>query len=160
MKPEQVIDVVGSTPHTTHEQGRALYDFVLKHRLSRCFELGFAHGVGTVWIAAALQELGGGRVISVDNLSAHERKPSARELVARAGLESYVELHFDAYGYNWHLHNHWEEYNSDKFDLIFLDGAHSWEVDALAFQLSDYVLKTGGWFLFDDIYWSYATSPA
>lgn len=160
MQPADILKVVGDTPHTSHEQGRALYDFVLKHRLSRCLELGFAHGVGTVWIAGALQELGGGKVISVDNPSAHDRKPTARELVAKAGLESYVDLNFDAHGYNWHLHNHWEEYTADKFDFIFLDGAHTWDVDALAFLLGDRILKVGGWFLFDDIHWSYASSPS
>jgi len=160
MKPDQVIEIVGDTPHTTHAQGRALYDLVLKHRLSRCLEMGFAHGVGSVWIAAALQELGGGKLISVDNESAHDRKPTARQLLDKAGLSSFVDLHYDETSYNWHLHNHWDDYLDDKFDMIFLDGAHNWDVDALAFFLGDRILKKGGWFLFDDIYWSYAGSPS
>lgn len=86
MKPTKVLQIVGETPHTTHDQGKALYDFILEHRLARCLELGFAHGVRTVWIAAALQELGTGKVISVDNMTVLNRKPSAQELVERAGL--------------------------------------------------------------------------
>ena len=160
MKVSDVIEIVGHTPHTTHAQGQALYNFVIEHRLNRCLELGFAHGVGTVWIAAALQELGGGKVVSVDNETAYKRKPSAAELTERAGLQDYVELHYDESSYNWHLHNHWDEYLSTKFDLIFLDGAHSWEVDALAFLLGAQILNVGGWFVFDDVYWSYGSSPS
>jgi predicted O-methyltransferase YrrM len=160
VKIPEVIEIVGNTPHTTHAQGRALYNFVLEHRLTRCLEMGFAHGVGTVWIAAAMQELGGGKVISVDNESAHRRIPSAAELTTKAGLKDYVELHYDESSYNWHLHNNWNEYLDNKFDLIFLDGAHSWEVDAPAFLLGSRVLKQGGWFVFDDLYWSYASSPS
>jgi predicted O-methyltransferase YrrM len=160
MKPTEIINIVGNTPHTSHQQGETLYNFVLEHRLTRCLEMGFAHGVATVWIAAALQELGGGKIISIDNGSAHNRKPSAAELVSKAGLEQYVELHYDESSYNWHIHNNYEKYVSDKFDLIFLDGAHNWEVDALAFFLGDRILKQDGWFLFDDIYWAYADSAA
>lgn len=155
-----MIEVVGNTPHTTHAQGKALHNFVIEHRLTRCLELGFAHGVGTVWVAAALQELGGGKVIAVDNETAYRRTPSAAELTAKAGLQEYIELHYDESSYNWHLHNHWEEYLDNKFDLIFLDGAHNWEVDALAFFLGSQILNVGGWFVFDDIYWSYASSPS
>ena len=160
MKIEDVIAVVGNTPHTTHAQGKAIYNFVTENRLHRCLELGFAHGVGTVWIAGAVQEIGGGKVVSVDNQSAHKRTPTAAELVAKAGLNDVVELHFDESSYNWHLHKHWDEYLDDPFDFIFLDGAHNWEVDALAFLLASRMLKVGGWFLFDDIYWSYSSSPS
>ena len=160
MKAPEVAKIVGNTPHTSHEQGQALHNFVIEHRLTRCLELGFAHGVGTVWIASAMQELGGGKIISVDNNSARNRNPSAKQLIAEAGLEQYTELHYDESSYNWHIHNHWEEYSANKFDMIFLDGAHNWEVDALAFLLCDRLLKKGGWFIFDDIYWSYSRSPS
>lgn len=160
MKVQDVIAIVQDTPHTTHEQGKALYDHVIRHKLHRCMEMGFAHGVGSVWIAAALQEIGGGKLISVDNASAHKRTPSAQELLAKAGLLDLVELHYDESSYNWHIHNHWDAYHEDKFDMIFLDGAHRWDLDALAFFLGDRILKTGGWFLFDDLYWSCGGSPS
>ncbi|MGL5809687.1 MAG: hypothetical protein ACRCYQ_07075, partial [Nocardioides sp.] len=45
------------------------------------------------------------------------------------------------------------------FDFAFIDGAHSWFVDGLAFFLVDKLLKPGAWVLFDDLDWTYATSP-
>ena len=39
------------------------------------------------------------------------------------------------------------------FDFVFLDGAHTWDADGLAFLLVDRLLKPGGWILLDDLAW-------
>ena len=160
MTPTNILAVVGQTPHTQPERGRMLYDFIVKHRLSRCLELGFAHGVGSVWIGGAVQALGGGKVIAVDVESALKRTPSAKELTTRAGLQDIVELNFDPLSYTWHLKRKLEEYRAEPFDFIFIDGAHTWDTDGFAFFLADAVLRPGGWLLFDDLDWSYASSPS
>jgi hypothetical protein len=36
-------------------RGRELYDFIRRERPVECLELGFAHGVSTVYIAAGLE---------------------------------------------------------------------------------------------------------
>jgi Methyltransferase domain len=45
------------------------------------------------------------------------------------------------------------------FDLVFIDGAHTWEPDSLAFLLSERLLRPGGWWIFDDLNWSIGSSP-
>ena len=45
------------------------------------------------------------------------------------------------------------------FDLIFLDGAHLFEPDGLAFVLGERLLRGGGMFLFDDYRWTIQGSP-
>lgn len=159
MKPEEILSVVDGIPHTTPRKGRIMYDFIIENRLKSCLELGFAHGVGTVWIGGAAQELGG-RLVSVDNLSAKERQPSAFDLVTRAGLENVVELHCDPISYTWHLQRTLKSYAANQFDFIFIDGPHTWDVDGFAFFLCERILKPGGWILFDDMDWCYADSPA
>lgn len=47
-----------------------------------------------------------------------------------------------------------------SFDFAYIDGAHLWDVDALAFTLVDRVLDPGGTVLFDDMNWTLATSPS
>src|SRR6185503_5672765 len=37
-------------------------------------------------------------------------------------------------------------------------GGHTWDATGLAFFLVDKLLRPGGWLIFDDIDWSYATS--
>jgi predicted O-methyltransferase YrrM len=160
MKADDIAAVVGDTPHTVPEKGRELYRFILKNRLKRCLELGFAHGVATCWIAGALQSLGEGKVIAVDIQDALTRKPSATEILDRSRLSAFAELNYDEYSYTWHLKRHLNEYRAQPFDFVFIDGAHNWDTDGFAFYLVSSMLKAGGWILFDDLNWSYATSPS
>jgi predicted O-methyltransferase YrrM len=156
----QIADIVGNTPFTSPQRGMQLHHFIVAQRLYRCLELGFAHGVGTTWIAGAIQELGHGKVVGVDVTAAKARQPSAPELIAKAELDDFVELHFDAASYTWHLQRHLAEYQADPFDFIFIDGAHNWDTDGFAFFLCEKILKAGGWILFDDLNWTYASSPS
>lgn len=45
------------------------------------------------------------------------------------------------------------------FDLIFLDGAHTFIHDAPACYCIKQLLKVGGYVIFDDMYWSMSKSP-
>jgi hypothetical protein len=46
------------------------------------------------------------------------------------------------------------------FDYVFLDGAHTWALDALAFCLIDRLLVDCGYIDFDDYSWTLAGSPS
>ena len=49
--------------------------------------------------------------------------------------------------------------DAPTFDFVFIDGAHTWEVDGLAFFLVDRLLEPDGWLLFDDVHWTLSASP-
>ncbi|MEL6646034.1 MAG: class I SAM-dependent methyltransferase [Pseudomonadota bacterium] len=60
--------------------------------------------------------------------------------------------HLDSY--NWNLMKLYvENGHAPLFDYIFLDGAHTFAIDALSFFLGDRLLKPGGYFDFDDYNW-------
>lgn len=157
--PEQVRVVVGDAGGgTTPSRGERLHQFVRDHRFNACLELGFAHGVGSVYIASALEASGGGRLTSVDIPSALLRHPTAEELLARARLSHRVDLVIDPDSYVWWLRGRLrEQLRQDRiepaYDFVFIDGAHTWDTDALAFALVDRLLIPGGWILFDDLSW-------
>lgn len=143
---------------TSPARGEELYDFVRGHGCTRCLELGFAHGVGSVYIAAALEANGAGKLTSVDIPSALERHPAASELVEAGGLSHRVELVIDPDSYVWWLRRQLRDHlQSDRiapaYDFVFLDGAHTWDTDGLAFAAIDRLLAPGGWILFDDLDW-------
>jgi predicted O-methyltransferase YrrM len=157
---DDVKALVGDTGGGTGPfRGRELYDFIRRERPSECLELGFAHGVSTLYLAAALEANGAGRLISVDLDMAREREPSAEQLLDRAGLGPRVSLVFEPTSYNWYLHRRIREQTRDDgvcepyLDFCFIDGAHRWVDDGLAFFLVDKLLKPGGWLLFDDLTW-------
>jgi predicted O-methyltransferase YrrM len=112
-----------------------------------------------LYLAAALESNGQGSLTSVDIPSALEREPSAGELLQRAGLAHRVSLIIDPDSYVWWLRRRLRECSSDgriepAYDFVFLDGAHTWDTDGLAFCLVDRLLAPGGWILFDDLDWT------
>jgi predicted O-methyltransferase YrrM len=62
--------------------------------------------------------------------------------------------------YNWSLMKLLRDGRAGTFDYVFLDGAHTWAHDALAFLLVDRLLKPGGHVDFDDYTWTLARSPS
>jgi predicted O-methyltransferase YrrM len=149
---------------TSPAAGEELHEFVREHRFERCMELGMAHGGSAVYIAAALEANGVGQLDSVDLHIAKERVPPATETLQRAGLEHRVTLNYEDTSYTWFLHDKLREQLRDDqrieplYDFVFIDGAHTWDVDALAFALVDRLLKPGGWILLDDLDWNIGDS--
>jgi predicted O-methyltransferase YrrM len=62
--------------------------------------------------------------------------------------------------YNWSLMKLLREGRAGSFDYVFIDGAHTWAHDALAFLLVDRLLAPGGHVDFDDYGWTLARSPS
>lgn len=160
---DRLLDEIDVPRLTSKDEGRRLYEFVLESGVGRILELGFAHGTSTCYLAAALDERGHGSVTTIDRESARKREPSIEELVSHTGLADYVTPIFAATSYNWELMKMIQagtrgQRTDPRFDFCFLDGAHTWETDGLAFFLVDKLLEPGSWILFDDVHWSYANS--
>jgi predicted O-methyltransferase YrrM len=168
MRLDQVVEALAELHYpalTSEQEGEKLYGFVLESGVQDILELGFAHGTSTSYMAAALEERREGRITTIDRESARRREPNIHTLLRRTGLEDYVEPVFAATSYNWELMKLLERQRRGAatvpcFDFCFLDGAHSWETDGLAFFLVDKLLRPGGWILFDDLHWSFGSSPA
>jgi hypothetical protein len=62
--------------------------------------------------------------------------------------------------YNWSLMQLLAEHDQPVFDYVYLDGAHTWALDALAFCLIDRLLCEGGYVDFDDYGWTLGGSPS
>lgn len=165
MKFDQIRDAVKGIPFITHENARLLYDTVLENRLHDCLELGFAHGVGSCYIAGAIDELGAGSLTSVDLLSQQGwQTPSIEELLDRLGLRHLVRVVRMHTGYNWFLHDEIRARTGaggacePAFDLCIIDGPKNWTIDGGAFFMADKLLRPNARLVFDDVDWTYAMS--
>lgn len=158
LTPDDVLKVVDGYPHISFEYGKILYNFIIEHKLSRVLELGFSHGVSSCYAGAAVKCLGQGSVVTIDRLETVAYRPGLENFVSELGLDDIVIPIYESQTYNWRLKEFLRMEPRPVFDLIFIDGAHMFEPDALAFLLSERMLRPGGWFIFDDINWSISTS--
>ncbi|MEY2515517.1 MAG: hypothetical protein QOJ89_2875 [bacterium] len=110
---------------------------------------------------AIAQELGGRGEIHLFDFE--DKVGAAVQRLASAGYENVV-AHPNSRklldSYNWSLMALLREREQPLFDYVFLDGAHTWAVDALAFLLVDRLLKAGGLIEFDDYHWTIERSPS
>jgi predicted O-methyltransferase YrrM len=159
-----VTERVRGVPWMSPEQGALVYRHVRESQPSLVLELGTAYGASATYIAAALEANGHGRLISVDRAaSPYDPRP----LLEASGLSSWVTLVArEDSSYNWFLKEEIERLSDADgncepvYDFCYLDGAHNWTIDGLAFFLVEKLLKPGGWLLLDDLEWSYASSPS
>lgn len=65
-----------------------------------------------------------------------------------------TDLIYDSY--NWSLAKAMME--GISYDFVFIDGAHTWHHDGMAFMLADKMLRPGGLMVFDDTNWAIGLS--
>ena len=103
MKFNQITEIVGDTPCMSNRQGKLIYDLIIDNDITQILELGMAHGTGSNYMAAALEEKGNGLVISIDNQTAKTRVPSIQDMLNKTNLHKYVQPIFANSSYNWEL---------------------------------------------------------
>ena len=164
MKFEQAREALAGIPYIRPRAARHLYQFILDAGVSEILELGFAHGTSACYMAAALDERGTGSMLTIDRPAARDLEPNIEALLERLALSRYVEALYAPVSYTWELMKIIQRHTVDgrcrpQFDFCFIDGAHTWEADGLAFFLVDKLLKPGGWVLFDDLGWRMSDDP-
>jgi predicted O-methyltransferase YrrM len=90
----------------------------------------------------------------VEPVAARLRAAGHRNVVAHPNSRRL----FDSY--NWSLMQVLAATDGPAFDYVFIDGAHTWAHDALAFALVDRLMAPGGFVDFDDYPWTLRASPS
>lgn len=159
VKFDEVNAAIAGVPYMKPARGRQVYNHLIEHRLGRVLELGFAHGKSTCYLAAAVDELGGdAHVLTMDKSTALHRDPDIRQLLDKTGLAGRVTPVFAETSFTWELMKLLEQTPRPRFDFVYLDGGHTWDVTGFTFFLVDQLLAPGGWLLFDDLDWTIAKS--
>ncbi|MFL5334924.1 MAG: O-methyltransferase [Geminicoccaceae bacterium] len=140
------------------EAGRKIHELVKQERARFVLELGFNWGVSSCYIAAALKR-NRGHLVTIDLASRAAFDPGIESFLSQLGLDDTSTVFFESSTYNWRLREFLRMPEPPVFDLIFLDGAHLFEPDGLAFILGERLLRGGGLFLFDDYRWTIEGSP-
>jgi predicted O-methyltransferase YrrM len=166
MKLEQVQQAVKGVPVMEPAQGRAIYEHVLEAEPVEILELGTSRGVSAAYMAAALDELGRGKITTLDRAQLVVDPPPEEQAFAKVPeLLRYVRFERPPdSSYVWWLAREVEA-RSDAhgncepaYDFCYLDGAHDYTIDGLAVYLVEKLLRPQSWLLLDDLNWSYAVS--
>jgi predicted O-methyltransferase YrrM len=116
------------------EFGNLLYALARAVKAKNVIEFGTSFGVSTIYLAAAVRDNGGGKVITTEFLP--DKADRARQNLVDAGLEQWVEFrHGDA-------RESLKTHVPDEIDMVFLDGAKGLYLDIL--NLVAPKLRSGG----------------
>lgn len=157
MQLQTVADHVGDLPYMTLKKAERLRKVLLKHNCSDLLELGFFHGVSSMYMAAVLDERGTGKLTTIDKTIAKDKTPNIEQLGDELGLSDRIEHIYEERTYLWRLMKFIEE--GRKFDFCYLDGGHNWRDTGFGFFLVDQLLVDGGLILFDDFNWTPEGKP-
>lgn len=163
MEFNKIYQELADVPFMTERQAKLMYRFILEFKPKAILELGFAHGKSTCIMAAALEEIGEGKIITIDDHSAKDLTPRIESLIEQFGFKNFISPIHSHTTYNWELmklvhQNNETNAKVNNFDFCYIDGAHNFETDSAAFFLVDLLLNRGGAILFDDMDWTYASS--
>lgn len=175
MRFSRVQEAVGNLPHIARPNAKVLYDFIIKHDVRQVLEIGFAYGVASCFIAAALQEIWASqsqaemqirerpKLVSVDFIrTGRHYSPSIEDMLGLLNLQEYVDVRWTQTGYHWFLHDEIRDQSvgsnvcRPKYDLAIIDCSKNWTLESGGFFLVDKLLKFGGTIIWDDYHWTYA----
>ena len=121
-------------------------------------EIGVYEGDTTLEIAMVIDGAGELHLFDfedrVETVAARLRQAGHENFVAHANSRRLLD------SYNWSLMQLLQGSKTPIFDYVFVDGAHTWAHDALAFFLIDRLLQPGGYIDFDDYPWTLRNSPS
>lgn len=160
MQLEKINNILHGVSGMNFHQAETMRNFILENRFENILELGFNHGVSTCYMAGVLDELGRGSITTIDQEWTRKAKPDLETILIELGLTKYVTPIYEPTSYIWALMKMLEEMPKPQYDFCYIDGAHDWFTDGFAFFLVDKLLTPGGWIIFDDFNWTFATSPS
>jgi predicted O-methyltransferase YrrM len=150
----------GDVKYMNEERGRVLCDLIAREDAREILEIGFFRGKSSLYIAATLEDLGRGRLVTIDRQSAMRLSPGIHDLLAASGLGHRVKPTFAFRSFTWELQKLIATTPRPRFDLCYFDGGHTWDETGFGFLLVDLLLKPGGVIVFDDLDWSIRRSPS
>lgn len=132
---------------------------VPRHRPCVYAEIGIDKGVTTRKVARQLHV--GSTIHLYDFSDVIERvAPAIQNMVPQVTVIPHSTTRHKRDSYVWALAMTLKTYGEGIFDYVYLDGAHTLDVDAAAFVFIDRLLKPGGMLEFDDYGWTLKASLA
>jgi predicted O-methyltransferase YrrM len=151
---DQVTKRYGKVPYIKEDQALFLRDFIAKKNLSSLLELGTFQGKSAAYYAAILEDIGRGKVTTLDRTDCLKHSPNINDILHDLGLTHRVEVLLHQRSFTMTLMEMLQRRPKPEFDFCYFDGAHTWDGTGFCFLLVDLMLKPGAWVIFDDLDWT------
>jgi predicted O-methyltransferase YrrM len=141
-------------PYMRHSHATVMRDLIIEHHARDILEIGFYHGKSSAYLAAILEDLGRGHLVTIDFFNARRREPNIEQVLSTLELAHRVTPIYAQRSYTWEMAKMIQATPRPQFDLCYFDGGHTWDVTGFGFLLVDMLLRPGGWIVFDDLPWT------
>jgi predicted O-methyltransferase YrrM len=151
---DSVSATFGDLDYMRESEARLLRDIVIANDVRDILEIGFYQGKSSAYLAAVLEDLGRGHLVTIDREKARRHRPNIEEVLLQLGLTHRVTPVFTERSYTWEMARLIRQQPRPQFDLCYFDGGHTWDQTGFGFVLVDMVLRPGGLIVFDDLTWT------
>jgi predicted O-methyltransferase YrrM len=132
-----------------YDDGMALYNLVRKSGAKNTLEIGLAYGLSALFVCQAHCDQGeSGSHTAIDPQQSSYWKSIGSLNIERAGLGRFFQLYE---GCSYTVLPQLLEKNA-RFDLIFIDGMHTFDYTLVDFFYADLMLNPGGYIIFHDVW--------
>jgi predicted O-methyltransferase YrrM len=125
-------------------EGTYISNIIKKHDYKKCFEVGLAHGISSIYIL----KNPGTSLISIDPFQKSQWDNQALKFIKHLGYDKNHSLMEKKS--HVALPEMLEKYGEDSFDFSFIDGDHKFDVTLLDFYYSSLLVRIGGTIIIDD----------
>jgi len=133
-----------------YDSGEYLYSLARKAEAHRTLEVGLAFGGSALFLCRALAENGGGTHTAIDPHQTRRYEGAGIANVEAAGFgESFRCIEAKSY---MALPEILDAEGPGSYDLIFIDGNHTFDYTLVDFFYADQLVRVGGYVVFDDLW--------
>lgn len=139
----QKIGRIASVAGIRNKYGKLLYNIIAHYKPAKVLELGTNLGISTLWMAMASKD---SKIFTIEGQQGLLN--AAKDFTQKASVSNidYIHGNFDVVLP--------EILDKKEFDIVFIDGNHTYEATLRYFQLLIENVPETAMLIFDDIYWS------